>query len=444
MSTRNKVVWNEGLFMKPQHFQQQQRHLEYCIDERISAISSYFYGISDLSLNLEYLAFGRISIDRATGVMPDGTVFRIPQEDLQPAALDIEDAGLANQLIYLAIPLRSDSLLEIDWPDERGTGRYRSNKEEVRDINTPQGDITAVDVAPLKMHLMLEKDDRTSYASMAIAKILEKRVDGSVILDPEFIPCMMDVTSHANLHRVVNEIAGLIRERAKNIAQRIASPSQGGVADVSDFMLLQTLNRIQPNMQHLAELRSLHPEKLFETLISICGEISTFTDERRLPPEMPSYDHDQPTQSFWPLIHNIRQYLSIVLEPRAVYIQLHKRKYGLMVAPLQDATLMSNAEFIIAVKAKIPLDELRRSFTQQTKVSSVEKIRELISLQLPGIPLNSLAVAPRQLPYHAGYIYYQLDKSSDAWFKLGNSSGFAFHISGAFEELELQFWAIRN
>lgn len=40
---------------------------------------------------------------------------------------------------------------------------------------------------------------------------------------------------------------------------------------------------------------------------------------------------------------------------------------------------MDSAEFIIAVKARMPLDDLRRLFTQQTKVSSVEKIRELIS-----------------------------------------------------------------
>lgn len=105
---------------------------------------------------------------------------------------------------------------------------------------------------------------------------------------------------------------------------------------------------------------------------------------------------------------------------------------------------MDTADFIIAVKARMPMDELRRQFTHQTKVSSVEKIRELISLQLPGIPLIALPVAPRQLPYHAGYTYYQLDKSSSEWEMLTHSSGFAFHVAAAFEELDLQFWAIRS
>ena len=444
MFARNRVIWNEGLFIKPQHFQQQQRYVEYHVDERISSVSRYLYGISDLSLNPEYLSFGRISIEHAVGIMPDGTVFRIPQEDVLPEALEIDDASLVGQLVYLAIPLRSESLMEVNWPEERGTGRYLSQRIEVRDVHTVRGDTTTLDVSPVRMQLMLENEDRSAYASIAIARILEKRPDGSVVLDPDFIPCHLNVASNAALHRFMNEVSGLMRERAKNISQRIGSPSQGGVADVSDFMLLQALNRLQPQMQHLADLRSLHPERLFECLSCVCGELATFTDESRLPPNIPSYNHDMPSNSFWPLIRGLRQSLSIVLEPRAVSIQLDKRKYGLMVAPIQDPQLVESAEFIIAVKARMPLDDLRRLFTQQTKVSSVEKIRELISLQLPGIPITPLPVAPRQLPYHAGYTYYQLDKSSAAWSVLGHSSGFAFHVAGAFEDLDLQFWAIRS
>lgn len=444
MFSRNRVIWNEGLFIKPQHFQQQQRYTEYYIDERLSSVSRYLYGVSEFSLNPEYLSFGRIAIERAVGIMPDGTAFRIPQEDTLPDALEIEDASLANQLVYLAIPLRSESLMEVNWPDAQGTGRYESRRLEVRDVHTVQGDMTTIDVSPMRIQLMLEKEDRSAYASMAVGRILEKRPDGSVVMDPDFIPCHINVVGNLALHRFVNEISGLMRERAKNIAQRISSPSQGGVADVSDFMLLQALNRLQPQIHHLAELRSLHPERLFECLATIAGELATFTDESRLPPKSISYNHDMPTESFWPLIRNLRQSLSVVLEPRAVSIQLDKRKYGLMVAPIQDPQLMDSADFIIAVKARMPMDELRRQFTQQTKVSSVEKIRELISLQLPGIPLVVLPVAPRQLPYHAGYTYYQLDKTSSEWEMLSHSSGFAFHVAAAFEELDLQFWAIRS
>jgi type VI secretion system protein ImpJ len=81
---------------------------------------------------------------------------------------------------------------------------------------------------------------------------------------------------------------------------------------------------------------------------------------------------------------------------------------------------------------------------QQSKVGSVEHIRDLVNLQLPGIGLLPLPVAPRQLPYHAGSTYYELDRGSDHWQQLSNSGGFAFHIAGQFPGLNLAFWAIRG
>ncbi len=120
MFARNRVIWSEGLFIKPQHFQQHQRYSEYLLEERLTSVSKYLYGIAELSLNPEYLAFGRIAIERAVGVMPDGTAFRIPQEDVMPEALEIEDGSLSNHLIYLAIPLRSESIMEVNWLTKKG------------------------------------------------------------------------------------------------------------------------------------------------------------------------------------------------------------------------------------------------------------------------------------------------------------------------------------
>ena len=34
MSENNRIVWSEGLFLRPQHFQQQERHLESWIEGR--------------------------------------------------------------------------------------------------------------------------------------------------------------------------------------------------------------------------------------------------------------------------------------------------------------------------------------------------------------------------------------------------------------------------
>lgn len=443
MSSRNRVIWREGLFIKPQHFQQQQRHSEYALHARLSALSDYFYGLQSLAINEDYLGFGRIALVGATGILPDGTVFNIPNDDVLPSPLEITDASVANQKVYLALPLSVNGVNEVNQGGQVAT-RLQAHRHDVRDLHSEGGDVVSLEVGRVSLRLMLEREDRSAYASLAIARILDKRPDGGLVLDPNFMPCSISVSAIPTLKRFLGESAGLVAERARSLSQRIAAPGQQGVADVAEFMMLQLLNRAQPQLSHLARLGTLHPERLHEALVQICGELMTFTDESRLPPEFPAYRHDDQQVSFEPVMLALRQALSTVLSPRAVSIQLRKHQYGVMVAMVNESELMQSADFVLAVRARMPQEQLRKQLLQQTKVASSDKIRELISLQLPGIPLLPLPVAPRQLPYHAGYSYFQLDRQSPAWQMLAVSNTLAFHIAGDFPELDMQLWAIRS
>ena len=81
---KNRVIWQEGLFALPQHFQQQQRNQEYLLNQRMSAQDDFAWGFTSLSINTELLAQGKLMLDYATGCMPDGTVFSIPEQDQLP------------------------------------------------------------------------------------------------------------------------------------------------------------------------------------------------------------------------------------------------------------------------------------------------------------------------------------------------------------------------
>lgn len=443
MSSRNRVIWREGLFIKPQHFQQQQRHSDYALHARLSALSDYFYGLQSLAINEDYLGFGRIALVGATGILPDGTVFNIPNDDVLPTPLEVTDASVANQKVYLALPLSVSGVNEVNQGGQVAT-RLQAHRHDVRDLHSEGGDVVSLEVGRVSLRLMLEREDRSAYASLAIARILDKRPDGGLVLDPNFMPCSVSVSAIPTLKRFLGESAGLVAERARSLSQRIAAPGQQGVADVAEFMMLQLLNRAQPQLSHLARLGTLHPERLHEALVQLCGELMTFTDESRLPPEFPAYRHDDQQVSFEPVMLALRQALSTVLSPRAVSIQLRKHQYGIMVAMVNESELMQSADFVLAVRARMPQEQLRKQLLQQTKVASSDKIRELISLQLPGIPLLPLPVAPRQLPYHAGYSYFQLDRQSPAWQMLAVGNTLAFHIAGDFPELDMQLWAIRS
>ena len=444
MSSRNRVVWKEGLFVKPQHFQQEARHIEHLVHQRLRGAGDYLYGFSELEINPEYLSFGKIALVRARGVMPDGSVFDIPVETPAPTPLTVTDVSAVGQTVYLSLPMRSDGALEVQWPGSYAHRRYTTTQTEVRDVHSEEGDHVAIDLAQLNLQLMLERDDRSAFTSIPMAKILDKRPDGSLVLDERHYPTALAVSAVPPLHRFLGELAGLMRERAKGIAERIGSPAQSGVADVTDFNLLQALNRLQPLFRHLANSPRVHPEALYRAFAQACGELVTFTDEGRLPAEYPAYHHEDLRESFRMLEETLRRTLSTVLQPRAVSLPISRQKFGVLTAPVHDRRLLESAEFILAVRARMPTERLRQHFVQQAKLASIEKINDLIRLQLPGIPLMPLPVAPRHLPYHAGFIYFQLDRSNAAWQMMNDTAGFSFHIAGEFPDLEMQLWAMRN
>jgi type VI secretion system protein ImpJ len=64
--------------------------------------------------------------------------------------------------------------------------------------------------------------------------------------------------------------------------------------------------------------------------------------------------------------------------------------------------------------------------------------------QVTGIKLNALAVAPRQIPFHKGMTYFELDKNHSLWNDLEKSGTIAMHFSGDYPGLELEFWAVRG
>ena len=99
---------------------------------------------------------------------------------------------------------------------------------------------------------------------------------------------------------------------------------------------------------------------------------------------------------------------------------------------------------VLAVKAQLPVEQLQQQFPLQSKIADPEQIRERIALQLPGVALRHLPVAPRHLPYHAGFSYFELDQQHPDWTPLIRSAQLALHVAGEFPGLELQLWAIRD
>jgi type VI secretion system protein ImpJ len=444
MSWNNRVVWSEGMFIGTQHFQQHDRYLENLIDARSRPLLPCAWGFSELHVDPGLLAQGKLAIVSARGLLPDGTPFNIPHDDLAPSPLSIDD-HLRDGVIYLALPLkRAGARDTVDDGEALGAARYVSQVREVRDDNAPFENRAPVAVGSRALRLLTAEDGLNDYATVGVVRIKEKRADRALALDEHYIPPILDAHANTVLASFRAELLGLLHQRGEALAGRVVASGAGGASEIADFMLLQLVNRAQPLIHHLSRLSPLHPERLYSELVSLAGEFATFSNATRRPVEFPAYQHDDLQASFTPVMSALREALSMLIDSKATPIPIVEKAYGIHVAMLADRTLIETASFVLVVRADVPGEALRGRFAQQSKVGPVEHIRDMVNLQLPGIGLLPLPVAPRQLPYHAGSTYFELDRGSEHWKQLAQSGGFAFHIAGEFPGLDLAFWAIRG
>ncbi|MBL1262034.1 MAG: type VI secretion system baseplate subunit TssK [Thiotrichaceae bacterium] len=444
MSLDSKVVWSEGMFLNPHHFQQQERYFERYIDGKHSTQGSYGWGVEHIEIDPTLLKLGKLSIASAAGVFPDGTPFSFPDQNDSPPVFEVPENTL-NKIVYLAIPVKRPGAVDILAEDESlGLARYYSGSQEVRDVSTEGGDSVKVAVGKLRFRLLLESDDMSGYACIGILRIIEAKADKQVVLDDDYIPTCIDCHASQRLTRFLSELAALIQHRGDSIAARLADIQRGGTAEISDYMLLQLINRIEPLTAHLAAMKGLHPIQLYVEAIQMSGELATFSAKDKRAPRLPAYLHDDLQATFSPLMSALRQSMSMVQEQTAAALPLVEKKFGIRVAQIPDPSLLNSALFVLAVRADVAENAIRTHFPAQVKVGPVERIRELVNAAMPGIPLKPMPVAPRQIPYHAGFTYFELERNNAYWKALENSGGIALHIGGDFPGLDLELWTIRQ
>ncbi|USU14968.1 type VI secretion system baseplate subunit TssK [Paraburkholderia fungorum] len=444
MSWNNKVIWSEGMFLQPQHLQQHDRYLHALVESRAAGLRPYGWGFTALRLDDAQLALGKLAILECAGVLPDGTPFALSADDAPPPGIDIPDDA-RNALVVLALPVRRPGIPEATAaPSTDSFARYGTLEYEVNDSNSDGTGAALLQIGKLRLRLAFESEVVNAHACLGVARVIERRADNRVVLDSDYAPPCLDFRVAPRLAAFADEFTGLLRQRGEALASRLSAPGTGGAAEIQDFLLLQLVNRAEPLIAHLATMTGLHPEELFRVAVALAGELATFSQANKRTAQYPVYRHDRLAETFMPVIADLRQSLSMVMDSAVVPIPLDARKFGVHVAVVPDTELYKSAMFVLAVNAQMPAETVRNSFAQQAKIGPVEKIRDLVNLQLPGIALRALPVAPRQLPFHAGFTYFELDRSNELWKLLPTSAGFAMHVAGEFPGLQLTFWAIRR
>lgn len=369
MSRYSKVNWSEGLFLRQHHLQQADRYTEQLLEARTRHITPYPWGFSQLEIDDDLAHRNKFALRKASGIFQDGTPFDMPGSSPLPPPIDVPE-GSDKQTVWLTVPISTGSGREVDMAKSQSGSRYVRDLETIVDTSSSLHVEQEIEVAHLRAAYDIRKTVKPGFHSLKIARILEVR-DKTIIFDTTFAPPVLLTRAHPVVAGWVDRVIGWVDTKLETLSRYAADPSSGGGLQTFDYFMLQLLNREINVLKHLRNSKFIHPERLYEELLRLSGELWTFSPNR-LPPEYAEYDQDNLSGVFDPILADIQRLLSIDVG-RAVHLDLVLRAPNAYVAAVTDRTLFRNATFVIEVGADMPLTQFSSSFRRCARSAPIPR-----------------------------------------------------------------------
>ncbi len=210
--------------------------------------------------------------------------------------------------------------------------------------------------------------------------------------------------------------------------------------------MLQTVNRYEGLVDHFRFLPSSYIRKTSTGCACRSrATLATLTTNTRRLVKLPAYRHEDLRVSYDPLIAALRASLTVSYSSRTP-CRFRSRRSASTSTSVWSTTnrCSSSAAFVLAARADLPAESIRKNFPAQTTIAPVESIAKLVNDHLPGVPLQALSVVPRQIPFHAGFVYFELERNSPRFRELKSGGGIALHIPDTFPGLAMELWALRG
>jgi len=442
MSWYAKVNWSEGLFLRPHHLQQADRYVENALDARTRLATPYPWGFSLLEVDRDLAQQSKFALRRGAGIMADGTLFEFPADSPSPAAIDVPETA-AGQLVWLAMPAKALNSREVSHDKTDNAARFVAASETVIDSTSHLRIEEEIDVAYPRLAYEIRKTAKPGYVGLPIARIVEVH-DRTIVFDEKFAPPVLICAAHPTIEGWLDRVIGWIGNKLDELARYASDATAGGGLQSADYLMLQMLNREIPVLKHFRTSRYVHPERLYEELLRVVGELATFATQERRAREYNAYNHDDMEIVFAPVLRDIQDFLSARLDRRAIRLELIERAQNAYISTIKDRTLFRNATLILEVSARRPLTEIQQNLPNFLKVGPNTKMNEIVHAHLPGINLVHLPTPPPQIRAITDHVYFYFDRTSPLWPEFSVASAIGMHFAGDWPELQMELWAIRE
>jgi len=391
MKQLRRVVWTEGMYLAPQHFQTQGRYLEDSLAFAVSSLWFRPYGLLAWTIDLEALQNGTAALLEARGVMPDGLAFHLPESDEPPVSRPIAAAFSPtsdSQILYLALPERREGLPNVTDAGGPSAIRYVSGTQL--------------------------RCDETSGAEERLVSVGRKNF---------------------RLLNLLRGLLGIMEEKSHEMGGRQRGSGQAAGdywrRDLTSFWFLHTIHSSIAQLRHLLLSKHGHPEELFRELSRLGGALCSFSLHAH-PRDLPLYNHDALGECFAALETHILRHLEMIVPTNVVEVAFHAAESYFFTATITDPRLLDRSRWLFEIQSKAGEAALISRTPQLVKLCSERFIREVVRRAVPGLTLTHLPTPPPAVPAKVEAQYFGVSKSGPCWDHIMASRQVGLYVPGDF------------
>jgi type VI secretion system protein ImpJ len=448
MKNLSRVVWSEGMYLGPHHFQAQNRYFEDSVHAATVSLSFEPFGLSGYELDTEALRNGTLSVVHARGLFADGLSFNMPEFDELPAARAVADLfpPMQDSLdFFLAVPETHSEGLNCALSEAERTlpVRYFAEEKPLPDENTGR-DVKFIQLGRKNIRLLVAGENVEGVGLLPLGRV-RRQGSGQFVFDERFVPPTLQISAALPLMAMLRRLVALLEDKCKTIAR----PKDLGSTTVSGFSaegianawFLHCINSSLAPLRHLCISKRAHPEELFVEMSRLAGALCTFSLDSH-PSTLPLYDHLSLAECFEALDKHIRTHLELIVPSNCVDIALGKGAPYFWEGKILDERTLNRSRWIFGIRSKIGEADLIERTPRLVKVCSRAFVPKLVERALPGLKLTQIPVPPPSLSPKIEYQYFAIDKSGPCWEHMVRSREVGIYVPGELPDPQIELSVI--
>jgi type VI secretion system protein ImpJ len=464
MDQLRPIFWGQGMFLQPQHFQQQDCYHEARLRSYLHWLSPFCWGVKALAINETALRNFMFEIEQCELITWEGTIVRFQGEALP------SNARIAPRSFEQALPPGGEpvgvhlGIKRLQWEEANadlraeldrrqgaleGQPRYSLQERDTPDLFSVNDQSASLQYLVHEVRLLFDQDaavQSQAYELIKIAEVVRAAQGQGAVLFRRYIPPSLSVYASPVLASMLREIRDLLTAKGREFTEykrqyRIQTMEMGA-RETAYLLIMQMLNRYIPLFHHHLEVQETHPSVFYALLRQLVGELSTFSETISvLGGPLPAYRHDQLWECFNAAIEIVKELLDELTKgPEYVVPLVFDGEF--FAAKLERRFFEGNNHYYLAIKADIPPRELERLLTGTGKVCSREEMEALRQRALPGLIVRYLETPPTELPRRAHSSYFELDHRSNLWGRIEQRQNIAVFCQLPPDKTEMQLMVL--